>query len=135
MKKQQTSAPLIEKPKKFITQPKLKFRKTKNIEQIATTINSSFIHLLTKREGVFVYIRPSSVDINNLLKSGTNKQDYRFERIDSEELKIKFIESTKSIKQINSIYLEFGAYFYLYSIGNKRRIYKAVEGLHIKHIF
>ena len=137
MSKQKQTAPLIEKPKKFIAKPKLEFRKTKNIEHIATSIDCSFINLRTKRVGVFVYIRPISVNINELLKSGTDKQDYRFERIDSEELRKKFIKITRDINPINPIKytcLKDNVHLYLYSIGNKRRIYNIAEALHTENI-
>lgn len=136
MSKQKQTAPLIEKPKKFIAKPKLEFRKTKNIEHIATSIDCSFINLRTKRV-VFVYIRPISVNINELLESGTDKQDYRFERIDSEELRIKFIKITRDINPmdpINYTLLKDNVHLYLYSIENKRRIYNITEALHTGNI-
>lgn len=136
MAKQQTSAPLIEKPKKFITKPKLEFQKTKDLEHIATSTNSSFIHLRTKGN-VFVCIRPDSKDIKKILEPGTDKKDYRFERINSEELRKKFLEATKDITPINPIkytLLKDNVYLYLYSIGNKRRIYTIAEALYTENI-
>ena len=137
MAKQQTPAPpLIEKPKKLTTKPKPKFKRTGPLEQIATTIDSSFINLRTKREGVFVYIRPDSEDIKKILESGTNKQNYRFERIGPEELRKKFLEATKDITPINPIKytsLNDNVHLYIYSIGNKRRIYTIAEALHTEN--
>ncbi len=135
MAKQQISAPLIKEPKNPITKPKLRFQKTKNIEYIATSIDCSFINLRTKRGiSVFVYIRPISKVIDKLLEPGIDKQDYRFEGIDSEELRENFLKATGSIKPINYVSLNSDVHLYLYSIGNKRRIYNITESLYIEHI-
>jgi len=135
MSKQQTSAPLIKKKKEPTTKTKLRFRKTDPLEQIATTIDSSFINLRTRRAGVFVYITPTSVNISELLEPGTDKQNYRFEGIDSEELRKNFLKATGSIKSMNYISLNSNAHLYLYSIENKRRIYNITKVLHANHIF
>lgn len=135
MAKKQIPAPLIEKPREFIPEPKLRFQKTKNIEHIATTLDSSFINLRTKRAGVFVYIRPSSENIDKILKQGTDKKDYRFERIDSENLRGKFLEATMCIKSLNYSSLGPEVHIYLYSISNKRRIYNITKALYTKHTF
>ncbi len=139
MSKQQICASLIKKQKEFITKSKSKSEKIKNIEHIATSIDGSFIHLRTKRGiSVSAYIRPILVNIDELLESGTDKQDYRFEGIDSEKLREKFINATQEIIPISPIKyasLKDNVHLYIYSIGNKRRIYNIVEALNTEHTF
>lgn len=125
--------PLTEKPK-ALSSKQLKSRKIEGIKHITTFINDSSINLRTKSGiNVFVYVKPTLENIDNILELGTDKIDYRFNGINSNILKDRFLKVTTNIKPIIHFNLSPDIYVYIYSSQNKRRIYDVTEKLHIDY--
>ena len=83
----------------------------------------------SKLKSAHVYIRDLGIDIDELLKGAEGLESRVFERVNSLELRERFLESSEGLKPLMDFKRPDGAYLLEYELSIRGKVYGAVREL------